>query len=323
MESPSGFILNHLALERTTSRTSLAASTRRKRESMSEKRARRKNRQQREINLPKRSRKVTLVEQSNGPASESLDSAPVQPSSSMSKAQELVDKQRRSVAMLTLVKESIEKISSEEATAALANDGYFVMDNFLNQEGTIDELQQEGVRMLDNGLAADLENLASGMFVGPIKGGEEQYLVCPRSIEYVVSTTKHFGSMVLPDMALDGEKCLGRMRTFDRQAFQAAKDLLVGQEAGEGDESNRHNAPFQRIVDSTDQTDQRRLSLRYYLVDNDWSFGGGVEFDNGGHVEAKRDRLVLWKSAETALRERPWKGDADHRFGSCLELDLI
>jgi hypothetical protein len=291
---------------------------------MTEKRARRKARQERKLNLPKRTQTISSFSKSSGTKedmppkpNETHDEPPVQ------RAQELVNKQRRSVEMLTLVRERIEQISAEEAHQELSNKGYFVVDNFLDREEIVKELEEEGIKLLDNGVP-DMNNLAMGKYVAPIQGGEEQYLICPRSIEWVVSTTKHFGSTVVPDLDLDCEKCLGNMISFNRNALEAAKKLLVGDkdETTENIHAN-NNTPFACIVNRNDENDRRRLSLRYYLVDDDWSFGGNLEFENQGLVEAKRDRLVVWKSAETPFREEPWQGDTLHCFASCLDLDLI
>ena len=91
-----------------------------------------------------------------------------------------------------------------------------------------------------------------------------------------------------------------------------AKEALAKEDNEEGNAAVEEEAPFARVVESSaDTEDQRRLSLRYYLVPTEWRFGGGIEFegknadDAGVVVEAKRDRLVLWKSAETALRGLP------------------
>lgn len=312
------------------STTAVLSATRRKKESFAEKRARRQARQQREITLPKRSQKVILIEQeaaaaTAGEASQLQSSANDEtPKESMTLAQELIQRQRRSVAMLTLVKESIDKISSDQITKDLAEQGYVVIDDFLGDEETLSELQQESIAMLDKGMTPELGNLQGGEFVGLVRGGEEQYNICPRAIEFVVATTKHFGSVVVPDMKLSDSNCLGRMRTFDRQ-IQVAKDALAEQEGSNNDDQAEEEeaAPFARVVDGSDAQDQRRLSLRYYLVPSEWDFGGGIEFESGTVIKAKRDRLVLWKSSETALRGQPWRGDESHRFGSCLELDLI
>lgn len=310
-----------------SSRTSLTASARRKKESMAEKRARRTSRQQREINLPKRSKKVVLVDEpsvgqaSFQPPEQQAEKAVT--SDTMTKAQEFIERQRRSVAMLTLVREKIEKIPAEEVAKTLSDQGYYVVDNFLNDEEIVQELQDEAITLLDNGMVPDMDNLASGEYVGPMKGGEEQYVICPRSVEWVVSVTKHFGSMVLPDMNLDSGSCLGSMRTFDKQAFDAAKELLAGNGTTVEDALENRQAAFQCLVNASDASDHRRLSLRYYLVPSEWKLGGGIEFESNGLVEATRDRLVVWKSTETPMRGQPWKGDDSHRFGSCIELDLV
>jgi hypothetical protein len=311
------------------------AAKRAKKESMSAKRARRQSRQQCTLDFPERPKIQLVEEESPASSSEAAVETPTTASadSPMSKAQKLLATQRRSVAMLTLVKERIDQIPSDDLTQALAEQGYYVCDNFLNDPATLDELQAEAVVLLDQGsLTPDMDNLASGEYVGPVQGGEEQYPLCPRSIEWVVSTTKHFGALVASSSSsawnLDDKKCMGRMRTYDRQAFQAAKDLLMAEgedddDAAASDNSESTEKPFQCLVNLDDASDQRRLSLRYYLLPSAWSFGGGMEFETGSVVLAQRDRLVIWKSAESPLRSTAWEGDAAHRYGSCLELDLL
>lgn len=317
---------------RSLSAVALAAK-RAKKESMSEKRARRQSRQQRTLDFPERP-KLRLVEEESPPASSeaSVDTtaaaaAKTTADSPMSKAQKLLATQRRSVAMLTLVKERIDQIPAADLTQALSEQGYYVCDNFLNDDETLEELQAEAVVMLDKGsLTPDMDNLASGEYVGPVQGGEEQYQICPRSIEVIVSTTKHFGALVASsDLDLDDKKCMGCMRTYDRQAFQAAKDLLTadGDEGSPSDDAEHVEKAFECLVSLEDASDQRRLSLRYYLVPSEWRYGGGTEFETGGLVPAQRDRLVIWKSAATPVRSQGWEGDDAHRYGSCLELDLL
>lgn len=318
---------------RTTSTTPALSAVPRKKESMAEKRARRQARRKREVSLPKRSKPVILVEQEEDeapPPQSSADDASQQAvasqSDGMTKAQELIQRQRRSVTMLTLVKESIDKISPDVVAKAFAEQGFFVVDNFLNDEETLNELQQESISMLDKGMTPEIGNLSkSGEFVGLVRGGEEQYSVCPRAIEWVVATTKHFGRGVVPEMNLSDSNCLGRMRTFDRQIQLAKEKLVEEQEAKEREHLKDGETPFGCVVDPTDGQDQRRVSLRYYLVPSEWKYGGGIEFKGSttGVVEAKRDRLVIWQSATTPLRGQSWRGDETHRFGSCLELDLI
>ena len=121
-----------------------------------------------------------------------------------------------------------------------------MLDNFLDDEATLEELQQESIAMLDKSMTPEIGKLASGEFVGLVRGGEEQYTSCPRAIEWVVGTTKHFGSLVVPDMNLSESNCLGRMRTFDRQ-IQAAKANLAND-----DNAPSQEAPFGCVVDSKD-----------------------------------------------------------------------
>ena len=72
-------------------------------------------------------------------------------------------------------------------------------------------------------------------------------------------------------------------------------------------------------------SDRRRVSLRYYLVSNAWdsSCGGGISLESGDRVEAKQDRLVIWKSESCSRRSEVWYGNDDLPLGHCLEMHLV
>jgi hypothetical protein len=249
------------------------------------------------------------------------------------KAQRLLQSQRESVAMLTAVRECVEKLPAANIQTALDAQGYWYCDDFLKDaavlvagRGVIDQMSTEGVALLQTeGMAQDVSNLGSGEYVCNLQGGNDQYVVSPRSIEWVVAVTKHLATHLVfkqPAQLLSTSNCMANMRTFDRKALLASLALLTGQNDVETMEVSR---PFATIVQD-ERSDLRRLSLFYYLVSSDWetTAGGGITFEKTGeNVHAKRDRLVILKSDTTAVRQEFWKGREDLPYASCIELHLV
>jgi hypothetical protein len=237
------------------------------------------------------------------------------------RAQQLMQAQRVSVNMLTRVRERVEALPKETIQSALEEKGYFVVDDFLQDKETIDSLYQEGTSMLAN-MEVDMNNLGSGEYIVSVKGGEGQYIQCPRSVELVVSTTKHAPSHMSED-SLDTRACMATLRTFDRKAFKASLALLMGNE----DDSTVEEVKRAFGVVATEADDQRKLSLMYYILPDSWDegCGGGLCFESdGSKVEAKRDRLVILKSDTCSFRRQPWKGSDDgNMIGTCMELHLV
>jgi hypothetical protein len=278
------------------------------------------------------------------------------------RAQKLVQAQRESVAMLSRVRERIEGLPLQTIQSCLDHSGYFVLDDFLHNATTLDELQQEGLSMLlKNQMQLDLTHLGSGEYITSIQGGAEQYTQCPRMVELVVSLTKHLSSQLnnhnntpttnknnndnnaVP--LLDSSNCMATLRTFDRKAFKASLALLT---AGNENETTVDSSQRSFGIVATEPNDQRKVSVFYYGgVPATWSegCGGGLSFFSGGEeedgsskassssppptvvVHAKRDRLVILKSDSTLFRREVWKGkdsnDNDNVAGSCLELHLV
>ena len=249
------------------------------------------------------------------------------PTEAAEKAKELLMKQRESVDMLTMVRQRVEALPKEEIMKALDNEGYYILDSFLNDKSAADRLSQEAKEMFDGEeMEIDTANLGMGEYTVPIKGGTEQYAKCPRSVELVVSTTKHIPE-VFEDLVLDASACMANLRVFSASALKASMSLLLGDDAEDIGQSTR---PFETVING-DENDKRRLSMQYYLVPEAWNdnCGGGLTFhssDDGeaSFVSAKNDRLILWKSDTTMLRKEIWKGDADsNEFGGCIELHLV
>ena len=286
------------------------------------------------------------------------------------KAQQLLKSQRKSVAMLTLVRERLEALPAAEIQAALEQQGFWYSDSgdsdtatatgFLQSQKMSRELQQEGVTLYESGaMSVDMDRLAAGEYSCLLAGGQDQHATCPRSIELVVSTTKHLNKAVLSKdvsasagVVLDDTKCMASMRTFDRQAWKAAQVLLTGKSTPTGTDNTDQDSNSSANIDSkndddssvaqplgptvTDdidgQKDRRKISLCYYLVPENWSHGGDMVFQQkvAGdgettevHAPALWDRLVVWKSDTALHRQEPWKGSDDMPIASCIELHLI
>jgi hypothetical protein len=321
-------------------------------------------------------------EQQPKPSTTTKSDAPIRvknPTAAAEKAKELLRAQRESVNMLTFVKDRIvERISSSSGSSEsslkvmdeLQQNGFAVIDNFLNDENILKELEAESIRMMaghqhddksgyntSNSVAAMMEvdssNLGSGEFITSIQGGDEQYTVCPRTVEFVVSSTKNIPEVFNCNndnnedkndgtlLQLDPSACMATLRCFDRKALKASLALLTGKDDDSVLDETYKNASFDAIVKNNidDNDDQRRLSLFYYILPETWNNnydgsatndGGGFAFESSGAIAAaKRDRLVLVLSNKTKCKKIPWKGHDDHEgssanlLASSIELHLI
>lgn len=202
--------------------------------------------------------------------------------------------------------------------------------------------------------------LGTGEFGAALQGGEDQYPKCPRSIELIVSLTSKLSPKinVHENLRLDERACSGALaRIFDRSALRASLKLLLGDDGTEDrvldEPPMTPPPPFRTVVeinkDDDDATakkpqeDLKKVSICYFAVPTSWddSCGGGLTFsnnnnnsvhdddyddnngDSGHRVEAKRDRMVLWKSDTTRYRREPFRGRDDVPLASWLELHLI
>ena len=270
------------------------------------------------------------------------------PTAAGEKAKELLKAQRASVNMLTMVKERLEeRLSDSDVRTELDSKGYAIVDDFF--AGTTDnddygttiltELQEEGTRMLqDGGMEVDTSNLGTGEYIIPIAGGEKQYISCPRMVEIVVSATKHVPEVFSSSSSsssdeesdskcldLDKSACMATLRTFDRKALKASMALLMGKQDDDVLDIPESTSPLKVITEGDD--DQRKLSLYYYIVPDNWgeNCGGGLEFESGV-VYAKRDRLVVLFSDTTKCKPITWKGSddsSDTMIGNSIELHLV
>jgi len=287
---------------------------------------------------PQRKKSESKAEEKNISGKKSDATHAANPAEAAAKAQELLQAQRESVAMLTLVRERVEEKISESILERLERQGYCYIDDFLGDAAILKKLEEEGSTMLEKGeMQVDVSNLGSGEYIAPITGGKDQYNLCPRAIEFVVATTKHFPTPRSALSLLDTANCISEMRTFDRKAWLASAELLTGGKDVSSSTSAVESAadrPFRRVVEpEASSTDRRRVSLRYYLVPEGWheaGAGGGLSFQREDEegivetVEAARDRLVLWKSDQTQYRSEAWIGGDDQPVhASCIQLHLV
>lgn len=249
----------------------------------------------------------------------------------LTKAQRLLQSQRESVAMLTAVRECVEALPADEIKAALAEQGYYCCDDFLKDDLILDQLSAEGVALLQMMTQDFVANLGSGEYVCSLQGGGDQYVVSPRSVEWVVSVTKHLAAHLKMSESLSATNCIASMRTFDRKALAASLALLTGESNITEAVNASAQRPFGTIVNDV-ETDLRRLSLVYYLVDAAWDAavsggsdgGGGMSFQSSEEiVHPKRDRLVLFQSNSCIFQKQVWRGREDAPFASCIELHLL
>lgn len=230
-------------------------------------------------------------------------------------AKQLIDAQRKSVDMLTFVKDRVEGLPIPAILEALDAKGYVVIDDFLANDEVVSQLAAEGLKLFEEQqMETDLTRLGSGDFYAAIKGGDDQYPLCPRTIELVVSTTKHFPPL-LKGMNLDGSNIMATMRTYDRSSRLASLSLVEN-----GD--NLPPQPFGIIAD--EDGDARKVSMLYYPISSEWKEGGITIEEGGVAVSAKRDRLILLRSDTCRCRSDYFVGnDDDLANASCLELHFI
>ncbi len=259
------------------------------------------------------------------------------------KAKALVDSQKESVAALTHVRVQIESLSVEDMANALSTSSYAVFDNVLGEEMS-QKMRMEGRSMFDeNKLELDLSSgITGGEFAAAIKGGQEQYLDCPRSIEFVVSMTRHLPAMLnkigkngggddndkiaafepLP-YSLDESASMAGIRVFDRKSRMSSLAMLTGKTVDDleknHDNSDLEQKPFSYVISPEGKTeegtpDMRRVTVVYFTTPYGWDedCGGGITFQNENGEEvtvtAKNDRLVLFGSADCSHRMEAWLG---------------
>jgi len=271
----------------------------------------------------------------------------------IAKASSLVQAQRKSVDCLTHVRKRVEEsFPINEAAKGLAEKGYFVYDGFLSKavdadsenedavlgDEMISEMLSESSSMLANDkMQRDITRIADGEFIAQIVGGEN-YVLCPRLTEYVVSITRHLppllnkeydviGAGDLPK--LDSAASMGSLRLYDRKTKLGTLSFLANPEDAASDDSVSER-PFGVVCGDSDGTenDSRRLTAMLYLSSKEWdaSNGGGLTMETDGQkVEAIRDRIVLLRSDVCSHRQEPWLGSDDSGLdqASCAIVHFI
>jgi hypothetical protein len=244
---------------------------------------------------------------------EQPDDPSLQEGSPQNLARQMVEAQRKSIDMLTFVRQRVESLPLTAIMESLETDGHVVVDDFLANEDVVSTIQAEGIALFEKDkMEKDLTRLGSGEYIVAIKGGDDQYAICPRTIETVVSITKHLTSS-LPDFDLDGSNCIASMRTYDRSSRQASLALVQSQDV-------LIPKPFQTIADG--ESDGRKVTLLYYPIAPVWS-DGGVTMERGELISAKRDRLILLRSDSCRHRQEYFEGHDGMQQASCLELHFL
>lgn len=293
----------------TTSTTSLSA--KRKKLSMAEKRKRRGRKlPPRQVERPAVLDRTAPVDQwaPTKTTDESVaqmkvheDAATAEEAAIQARATELIESQRKSVDTLTHIKERVQAMPYESIGQELQAKGYYVFDKFLDQEELVMDMEAEALAMMEaDKLERDVSNLESGEFAVRIAGGEEQYADLPRTVEYIVSSTRHMPPL-LEEMeglgsSLDDAASTATLRVFDRKARESSLALLS-------------EAPPPReyaLVNEDPASDPKKVTVLYFLSDwGDEGAGGGVGFDDGSMVSPARDRLVIFRSDTCKYRMEP------------------
>jgi len=217
------------------------------------------------------------------------------------RAAELIASQRKSVDTLTHIRERVESLPYDAIATDLQAKGFYIMDNFLDQNELVSEMEAEAFAVMDSDkLERDLSNLESGEFATRITGGEEQYTDLPRTVEYIVSSTRHMPPL-LQEMgdgvlgcSLDATASTGTLRVFDRKARESSLALL-----SEAPPPREH-----ALANEGNDSDPKKVTVIYFL--SDWgSEGGGIGFEDGTIVSPARDRLVIFRSDTCKYRMEP------------------
>jgi hypothetical protein len=263
-----------------------------------------------------------------------------------SQAKALIETQRKSVEVLTYVKETVLNLPRDKMIESLKSVSGCdkVFNDFLGQELS-DEIRAEGLKMFeDEKMELDLKaGLCSGEYTVGIKGGEKQYADCPRITEFVVSLTRHLTGLLNDslnenksdddadngndlDYVLDETASMAGLRTFNRMARLNSISLLTGKEVSQitnEDLNNTDQRPFQCVIDTKttdadgneEEVDYRKVTAIYFLTPQGWdkSCGGGVTIKNGDesdiYIEAKNDRLLILTSDTCIHRMEEWVGN--------------
>lgn len=269
--------------------------------------------------------KVATTDEQVAKMKEQEKAEQAQASKEQEKASELVQAQMKSVQTLTHIKECVEGLPYADIVAAMRDSdsgGYFVKDDFLGADVAA-EMEAEGPSMLQNNkLELDVTNLGSGEYTAKIGGGD-QYMDCARTVEYVVCLTRHMPPLLEAEGVPDDLGC-----SIDDAASMAG--ITVFSRRGRQSESPPER-PF-GYATGGDANDARKVTVLYFLTPDGWNkqLGGGVAFkrkDNDSSdsvvVEAKKDRLVIFRSDTCFHKMLGWVGEEGMENGSCIVTHLV
>jgi hypothetical protein len=266
-----------------------------------------------------------------------------------SQAAALIDTQRRSVEVLTYVKEQVLELNSKEIIESLSSPSGCkeIIDGFLGEELSA-EMRKEGFSMFENNkMELDLSvGVCGGEYAVSIQGGEKQYADAPRITEFVVSLTRYMTNVLNEELKkgllaedkrvisegheFDETASMAGLRTFNRKSRLSSISLLTGKDVNEmsnDDLKSQESRPFKLVTDTKlveDEVDYRKATVFYYLTPNEWdkTCGGGVTIKtcDGGEelIEAKNDRLVVLSSDKCLHRMEEWLGNSNFENGGSV-----
>jgi len=244
-----------------------------------------------------------------------------------SRAAELVKLQKRSVQVLTAVKDSVSGLDGESVRSALSASGYCVVDNFLEDAVLTGEMEAEAASLYRSPEASSFStvSIGSGIYASSVEGGEERYAASPRLVEYVVSLTRH----LVPILNAGGGTLRegvqrNSLRVYDRAAKKSALEAIVGESVdGKKFAEVGGTAGF---VSEEQKTEGVGVAVLYYMVPEGWEKWEEEEgvYHGGGKVQILgedgkvlksispvRDRLVLIRG-DVRHVEDGWVGQNDH-----------
>ena len=180
-----------------------------------------------------------------------------------------------------------------DVTAQLARRGFFVVDGLLG-DATAAALREEAEALQRLGFMVPSQSTRWNAEVGQVEayekhnvlsmqleGGELQYGVAPRLVEYTATLTQSLAPRVaaaFPDAAPLNESV---------QTNKLAVCL------GDGSAYDKH-------IDNQGGDDRRKLTVLYYMNDYGGSAAGGVKGEGGGYREAGRsvsEREAAWAAS--------------------------
>ena len=124
------------------------------------------------------------------------------------------------------------------------------------------------------------------------------------------------------------------IRVFDRKARISSLSMLLGKDVTDIDDAYDSDLPeqsFSYVVNKDgEKKDMRKVSLLYFLNSDGWDEGCGGSFvtkansnDNEVIVEARRDRLILYRSDKCLHKMDKWIGDTTSDFGACIACHFV